>query len=56
MTAGGINAGGKVITGVADAVDAADAVNKGQLDNLADGAVHMSAILLRTLSITTKSF
>ena len=39
IAAGGINAGDKVITGVADAVDATDAVNKGQLDNLADGAV-----------------
>ncbi len=39
ITAGGINAGNKVITGVADAVDATDAVNKGQLDSLAEGAV-----------------
>ena len=39
VTTAGINAGDKVITGVADAVDATDAVNKGQLDNLADGAV-----------------
>ncbi|PTV52778.1 trimeric autotransporter adhesin Ata [Acinetobacter seifertii] len=35
MTKDGINAGGKQITNVADAVNAKDAVNKGQLDDLA---------------------
>ncbi|XZT77238.1 trimeric autotransporter adhesin Ata [Acinetobacter baumannii] len=35
VTKEGINAGGKQITNVADGVNAKDAVNKGQLDNLA---------------------
>ncbi|MGQ1008544.1 trimeric autotransporter adhesin Ata [Acinetobacter baumannii] len=35
ITKEGINAGGKQITNVADGVNAKDAVNKGQLDNLA---------------------
>ncbi|HAV5588271.1 TPA: trimeric autotransporter adhesin Ata [Acinetobacter baumannii] len=35
ITKDGINAGGKKITNVADGVNAKDAVNKGQLDNLA---------------------
>ncbi|HEN9518983.1 TPA: trimeric autotransporter adhesin Ata [Acinetobacter baumannii] len=35
ITKDGINAGGKQITNVADGVNAKDAVNKGQLDNLA---------------------
>ncbi|MFH3692596.1 trimeric autotransporter adhesin Ata [Acinetobacter baumannii] len=35
ITKQGINAGGKQITNVADGVNAKDAVNKGQLDNLA---------------------
>ncbi|WP_445535256.1 trimeric autotransporter adhesin Ata [Acinetobacter sp. G18] len=36
ITKEGINAGGKQITNVADGVNAKDAVNKGQLDDLAD--------------------
>ena len=39
FTAGGIDAGDTAIINVADAVNATDAVNKGQLDNLADGSV-----------------
>ena len=39
ISVGGLNAGGTVITNVGDAIKATDAVNKGQLDNLADGAV-----------------
>ncbi len=39
ITAGGIDAGDTAIINVADAVNAKDAVNKGQLDNLADGSV-----------------
>ncbi|HAV4865396.1 TPA: trimeric autotransporter adhesin Ata [Acinetobacter baumannii] len=35
ITKDGINAGGKKITNVADGINAKDAVNKGQLDNLA---------------------
>ncbi|EXE73217.1 phage T7 tail fiber family protein [Acinetobacter baumannii 144107] len=35
ITKDGINAGGKQITNVADGINAKDAVNKGQLDNLA---------------------
>ncbi|MDC4441969.1 trimeric autotransporter adhesin Ata [Acinetobacter baumannii] len=35
ITKEGINAGGKQITNVADGINAKDAVNKGQLDNLA---------------------
>ncbi|MDH2637980.1 trimeric autotransporter adhesin Ata, partial [Acinetobacter baumannii] len=35
VTKEGINAGGKQITNVADGINAKDAVNKGQLDNLA---------------------
>ncbi|MFW1673213.1 trimeric autotransporter adhesin Ata [Acinetobacter baumannii] len=35
ITKQGINAGGKQVTNVADGVNAKDAVNKGQLDNLA---------------------
>ncbi|WP_297202371.1 YadA-like family protein, partial [uncultured Pluralibacter sp.] len=34
VTTGGINAGGKVITDVADGVKSTDAVNKGQMDNI----------------------
>ena len=36
MTVDGINAGGKVITGVADGVNDTDAVNRGQLNNQFD--------------------
>ncbi|EPP2288604.1 trimeric autotransporter adhesin Ata [Acinetobacter baumannii] len=35
ITKDGINAGGKIITNVADGINAKDAVNKSQLDNLA---------------------
>ncbi|EXV19412.1 hemagglutinin family protein, partial [Acinetobacter baumannii 24975_5] len=35
ITKDGINAGGKKITNVADGINAKDAVNKSQLDNLA---------------------
>ncbi|WP_171260443.1 YadA-like family protein, partial [Acinetobacter baumannii] len=46
LTTAGVNAGGKRVTNVADAVESTDAVNKGQLDDVAaqQGALDNSAV------------